>query len=467
MLLFALARIGNALIARPFAGGTAQFHFAPSRRAHDKFDDTQAKLVIVDPGRGGRFRKQARFGHSRNSVYFQNARLSVFRQEHIDSRVDLQANRAIRTQGQILNLARQFRFNFRRTNMFRAAAGLRIEKWILVGEIVKAALGNDLENGQRLIAQNSDRQFAAGDKFFHQKLSIEFARFGERRLQLTGLLNNIDSDGRSLPRRLDDQGNGQRRLFIRTNHLPPRSGDTAPLRIFFSIDFIECGPAFLHAVAGIRHAAIFQNLLELAVFAKRPVNGDEGEIDIFRQLKIFVADIDFDNLRPERAQRLGDTRDRSRARHRVPNPVRPLIPRFFLVSVVHVLSPFLPHDLHFGFQFDPTFFPSRRLNFLDQLQHFRRGRAAVIHNKIAMHLRDPRFSDARNFSSPSSSTNFPAGHIVRIFENAARALRRRLGRRRFSCDSSSLRTISSFPARAAPRNTAETAKFFSSVGTFR
>ena len=51
--------------------------------------------------------------------------------------------------------------------MFRAPASLRVEKWILVGEIVKAAFGNDLENGQCLIAQNSDRQFAAGDELFH------------------------------------------------------------------------------------------------------------------------------------------------------------------------------------------------------------------------------------------------------------------------------------------------------------
>ena len=190
--------------------------------------------------------------------------------------------------------------------MFRAAAGLRIEKWILVGEIVKAAFGNDLENRQRLIAQNSDRQFAAGDELFDQKLSIEFARFGERRLQLTGLLNNIDSDGRSLPRRLDDQGNGQRRLFIRTNHLPARSRDTRRFEFLFRFDFIECGPAFFDAFAGVRHTAIFQNLLELAVFAKRPVNGEEGEIDVSWQLKIFVADIDFENLRAERAQRFGD-----------------------------------------------------------------------------------------------------------------------------------------------------------------
>src|SRR5205823_196185 len=218
----------------------------------------------------------------------------------------LRPNRAIGTQGQLLNPARQFLFNFRRTNVLRAAAGLRVEKWILVGEIVKAALGNDFKNGQRLIAQNSDRQFAARDELFHQELSVEFARFGERRLQLTGFLNNIDSDSRSLPRCFDHQGNGQRRLFGGTNHLPLRGGDTSRLEFLFRFDFIEGGSAFHYSVAGIGNATIFQNLLELPVFAKRSVDGEEGEINIFRQFKIFIADIDLENLRAARAQCFGD-----------------------------------------------------------------------------------------------------------------------------------------------------------------
>src|SRR5439155_22756649 len=147
-----------------------------------------------------------RFRHSRNGVYFQNARLRVFRQKHIDSRVNSQPNRAIRAQGQILNLARKSLFNLRRANVFRSAPRLRIEKWIFVGEIVNAAFGNDLENRQRLIAQNSDRQFATGDELFYQELAIEIARLGQRTLYLIRLLNNIDTDSRSLPRRLDDQG---------------------------------------------------------------------------------------------------------------------------------------------------------------------------------------------------------------------------------------------------------------------
>src|SRR5204862_310943 len=100
----------------------------------------------------------------------------------------------------------------------------------------------------------------------HQKLSIEFARFGEPRLQLTGLLNNIDSDSRSLPRRLDDQGNGQRRLFIRINHLPPRSGDTSRFKFSFRFDFIECGPTFFDAVAGPSFTIKFPCTFETRAF---------------------------------------------------------------------------------------------------------------------------------------------------------------------------------------------------------
>ena len=52
--------------------------------------------------------------------------------------------------------------------MLRSAAGLRIEKRILVVEIVKAALGNYFENGQSLVTEDAYRQFPAGYKFFYQ-----------------------------------------------------------------------------------------------------------------------------------------------------------------------------------------------------------------------------------------------------------------------------------------------------------
>ena len=53
-----------------------------------------------------------------------------------------------------------------RTDVLRSAAGLRIEKWILVVEIVEAALGNYFENGQRLVTEDAYCQFPPGCEFF-------------------------------------------------------------------------------------------------------------------------------------------------------------------------------------------------------------------------------------------------------------------------------------------------------------
>ena len=65
---------------------------------------------------------------------------SLRRQENIDPRVDLQTERAMRPQSQVLNFPRQAGFNLGRTDMPGAAARLRIEERIFVGEIVKGFL---------------------------------------------------------------------------------------------------------------------------------------------------------------------------------------------------------------------------------------------------------------------------------------------------------------------------------------
>ena len=79
--------------------------------------------------------------------------------------------------------------------MLRSAAGLRIEKRILVVEIVKAALGNYFENGQRLVTENAYRQFPAGYKFFDQQFAIIFRRFGDGGFEFAFVLHNDDADG--------------------------------------------------------------------------------------------------------------------------------------------------------------------------------------------------------------------------------------------------------------------------------
>ena len=67
-------------------------------------------------------------------------------------------------------------------------------------------------------------------------------------------------------------------------------------KFFFRQNFVECREARLDSVTGVRHSALFQNFLELTVFAESSVNGDERKIDIFRKREVFITNIDIDDF---------------------------------------------------------------------------------------------------------------------------------------------------------------------------
>src|SRR5437870_11271391 len=56
------------------------------------------------------------------------------------------------------------------------------------------------------------------------------------------------------------------------------------------------------------------------------------------------------------------------------------------------ISFWLPDNLHFSLQLDPTFCARCALYLVDQLKHFRCGRASIVHDEIAVHLRHARLS---------------------------------------------------------------------------
>ena len=64
-------------------------------------------------------------------------------------------------------------------------------------------------------------------------------------------------------------------------------------------DFIKSQAALFDSLACVSDAALFQNLLDLAVFAKGSVQRDECKLDIARQLKLRISHIDIDNVRAE------------------------------------------------------------------------------------------------------------------------------------------------------------------------
>jgi len=70
MLLPPLPEAGETLIARAGTFLSPIVERAPFSRR--KLNDAQAKIDIVDAGSGRPFRKQTRFGHSRDRVHFEH-----------------------------------------------------------------------------------------------------------------------------------------------------------------------------------------------------------------------------------------------------------------------------------------------------------------------------------------------------------------------------------------------------------
>ena len=90
----------------------------------------------------------------------------------------------MRAQGEILHRPRLFAANVCRTNVLRSTACIRVEERILVCEVVESAFRNDLQNRQRLMAQNANRQFATRNEFLHQQFAVVFQRLANRRIHL-------------------------------------------------------------------------------------------------------------------------------------------------------------------------------------------------------------------------------------------------------------------------------------------
>src|ERR1700747_3634035 len=104
--------------------------------------------------------------------------------------------------------------------MIRAATCLRIEKRILVGEIVEAAFWNYLENGQGLVTENTYRQFAPSYKLFYQQFAIVLRGTGNRRREFLRFFHDVDANSGPLSRRLDYHGWPNAWLLVGFNRFP-------------------------------------------------------------------------------------------------------------------------------------------------------------------------------------------------------------------------------------------------------
>src|SRR5881394_2998960 len=108
--------------------------------------------------------------------------------------------------------------------------------------------------------------------------------------------DNDNAHGGTLARRLDHEGQRERRALARLNHFPLRCRHSEFTEFSFRPNFIESKLAFFHTVASVGNPARLENSLQLAVLAKGSVNRDEGKIDVVRQIEMLVTNIDLDDF---------------------------------------------------------------------------------------------------------------------------------------------------------------------------
>ena len=160
-----------------------------------------------------------------------------------------------------LNLFRLVRIDFRRANMLGGAARLRIQKRILVREIVKPALWNNFDDRQRL----SHQEYRSS---IHVRRQISRPTTCDRMWRPPPSPNQVRSRLFTIttptvePCRAGFTTRGTEIVGRWPASMTSHSGVATSCSRNFSFEKIlsNASSACLHAVTGVRHSALFQNL---------------------------------------------------------------------------------------------------------------------------------------------------------------------------------------------------------------
>ena len=158
--------------------------------------------------------------------------------------------------------------------VFRFALG------VLVGVIVEAVERTDLDDGQRLVAEHADGQFAPADESLHQRAGVEFQRIGQRRGEFLAR-----GARRCVPTLepwlfgLTKSGSGS----VTSSSAAARAGlPEWARRAARNFSFVFSLSMAMRLVVGVGagegNAARVENVLHLAVLAERAVQGEKREI---------------------------------------------------------------------------------------------------------------------------------------------------------------------------------------------
>ena len=183
--------------------------------------------------------------------------------------------------------------------------------------VVEVGLAANLNDGQRLPPEDTDRDFPTGDERFDHAI----AKFSSHPLggghRLTPTVDDVHANAAALPDRLDHKPLPKRlqlllascgiRILVEFQNR--RHFHAGLCEELFADHLVERSPAGLGTAAHVDQAAILEDLLKLPVLAELAVQSREEDVDVppVEDLHIIRADIRGNDVLPALPQRLGDT----------------------------------------------------------------------------------------------------------------------------------------------------------------
>ena len=171
----------------------------------------------------------------------------------------------MRVQRVFLDLRCNFFRQFRRAKILCFALG------IFIGVIVKAIERTNLDDGQNLIAQYSNRQFAALDELLDENGRIKFQGVSDSRGEFFPRRSRARTNARSLAVGLDEHWQGHRDFLKLPHQLATGSRHAILPKPFLRLFLVDGDATGIGIRTGKGNATRIQDVLHLAIFAKSSV----------------------------------------------------------------------------------------------------------------------------------------------------------------------------------------------------
>ena len=146
--------------------------------------------------------------------------------------------------------------------IFRGSLG------ILVGVIVKSLIRLDLDHRQHPIADHAHGQFLSRHQFLDKNLLTVKETVRKGLIDSSRLMDEMNADTRPLARGLDDDGQGKRGMFARTQDLVTGSRHAGFHQSLLSQDLVKGHTTLRGPLTRVSNTMFVEHLLETSILAE-------------------------------------------------------------------------------------------------------------------------------------------------------------------------------------------------------